>query len=444
VDDERANLELFRRCFDEAFTVHTATSGPEALRLLEEEADIGVLISDQRMDPMTGIELLTASERSWPLLTRMLLTAYSDRDLLLQAIQRGRVHDYVLKPWAVDDLSLRLHAAVDAYAQRRAQASAAAEREAQRSAQRDDEMVSAGGLRIVSDAIRRVANAPSSVMILGESGTGKELVARAIHAGSSRRRGPFISVNCGALPAELVESELFGYERGAHSTATVARAGRFEQADGGTLFLDEIGDMPLNFQVRLLRAIESREVQRLGAGRSIRVNIRLITATHRQLRDMVAAGTFREDLYQRVAVVPIEVPPLRARPEDIDALARHFLAQFNTEFGKHITLSGQAMAALHAYDWPGNVRELRNTIERATVMNDAHCVLEAEDFTFDMARAMQNAQRQKTPRQEADEEEKARYRELLRRRRGNVTQAALEEGVPRTTFTDRARKHGLL
>jgi DNA-binding NtrC family response regulator len=443
VDDERANLDLFRRSFDETFTLHTASSGPEALEILEKEPDIGVLISDQRMDPMTGIELLAASEEHWPLLTRMLLTAFSDSGLLLQAIRRGHVHDYVTKPWQADDVALRLRAGLDAHTRRREMAALATERQLQRSVPGAGTMVGLdGGLRAIGTAIRHVAQTSTTVIIRGETGTGKELVAHAIHDQSPRARGPFIAVNCGAFPENSIEAELFGVG-GKVYTDVRERPGRFEQANGGTIFLDEIGEMPATAQVRLNRVLEQRVVERLGTTRPITLNVRVIAATHRNLREMVAAGTFRADVLERLDVFRIEMPPLRQRPDDIDALARHFLGVFNVELNKHLTISGDAIQVLRAHPWPGNVRELRNAMERAMVGTRADGVLEPEDFDLDPV-AMANASQPPDPGKKGWIEQRRAYlNRLMDECRWRVAVAARREGVPRTTLSDELRRLGL-
>ena len=441
VDDEKPNLDLFRRCFDDPYVIHTAASGPAALELLEQQPDIGVLVTDQRMEPMTGIELLAASEARWPLLTRMLLTAYSDRDLLMQAIQRGRVHDYVLKPWHADDVGMRLQAGLEKFKQRRAMATASAEKQAARDG---DVMVGVeGGLREVDADLDRAARADSVVLIRGETGTGKELVARAVHQRSARARGPFIAVNCAALTSSLIESELFGVADKA-ATSTAARAGRFELADGGTLFLDEVGDVPLEFQVKLLRVLQEKEVQRVGATQGRKVNVRVIAATHQPLEAMVEDGSFRKDLYYRLNVVNIDVPPLRERPDDVAALARHFLDQLNCEMSRHVTLSDAAIDALRSHDWPGNVRELRNLMERAVVRADDDTLLGPEHFKLDVGRAPRASDPTpsgESPWAQLDREEQARIREALKQKLGNISEAAKLLGMKRTTLHDKIRKH---
>jgi DNA-binding NtrC family response regulator len=449
VDDERANLDLFARTFDEQFQVLTASNGPAALDLLEAGGDIGVLVSDQRMEPMSGIELLTRAESRWPMVTRILLTAYSDRDLLLQAIQLGKVHDYVLKPWHAHELGLRLKADLGAFERQRAQARAVLERDVLRDQLRDQEPSGIvgleGGLASVGAVVERVAPTDSTVMIRGESGTGKELVAREVHRRSGRRERPFVRVNCAAFSEGVLESELFGHEAGAFTGAKQTRLGRFEQANGGTLFLDEIGDVSPSVQVRLLRVLQERELERVGGNRTVKVDIRVIAATHRDLESMVQTGQFRQDLFFRLNVVPIEIPPLRNRPGDLAALARHFVAHFCRQLGKRLELSPAALDSLSRYDWPGNVRELRNSVERAVVLADGSSLLEPDDFTFDMAIA-----RTIPPRpdrgsvisvfEEIAQGEADKIKDALRQAGGSKARAARILGIPRTTLNDKLRR----
>jgi DNA-binding NtrC family response regulator len=448
VDDERANLDVFRRSFDDDFRIVTASSGPEALERLSAE-NFGVLVSDQRMEPMAGIELLTRAAEQWPAMRRMLLTAYSDRDLLLHAIQLGKVHDYVLKPWRADDLGVRLRAALDAFKRQAALAQAEVERDVLRVEFQEREPLDIigleGGLAPLRAVLDRVAPTDSTVMIRGESGTGKELVAREVHRRSLRSERAFVRVNCAAFSEGVLESELFGHEAGAFTGAKQARMGRFEQANGGTLFLDEIGDVSPTVQVRLLRVLQERELERVGGNRTVKVNIRVIAATHRDLETMVRGGTFRQDLFFRLNVVPIEIPPLRARTGDVTALARHFLAHFSRQFGKRLDLSAAALASFTRYDWPGNVRELRNVVERAAVLADQVLVLEPDDFTFDMALPPPAAS--PAPRaaagsvfEEIAEAEAERIKDALRKTGGSKSRAARLLGIPRTTLNDRLRR----
>jgi DNA-binding NtrC family response regulator len=438
VDDDAPNLDLFRRWFDEQFTILTAASGPQALDLLEKQ-EVAVVISDQRMAPMPGIELLSRVEQRWPLATRMLLTAYSDRELLLSAIQRGRVHDYVLKPWQPEDLAGRLRHGVEQWRRRADLVRAESERDELRTQVETAFGAIVGleaGLKGIDDALGRIAPTDSTVMIRGESGTGKELLAREIHRRSRRAEKAFVRVNCASFAEGVLESELFGHEAGAFTGAQKARAGRFEQADGGTLFLDEIGDVSPMLQVRLLRVLQEREFERVGGNRTIKVDIRLIAATHRLLEQMVQSGEFREDLFYRLNVVPLLVPPLRARANDIALLAEHFLIHLGREMGKQLRLAPEALEALRRYDWPGNVRELRNVIERAAVLADPVAILGEADLTFDFAARGEAA----SVFNEIAEEEAERIRDALRKSGGSKARAAQLLGIPRTTLNDRIRK----
>jgi two-component system response regulator HupR/HoxA len=442
VDDERANLDLFSRSFDEEFRVLVAASGPVALGILEGEEPIGVLLSDQRMVPMTGIELLSQAAKRWPAVTRVLLTAYSDRELMLQAIQMGKVHDYVLKPWSAEELGLRLRAALDTFKRQRAQAQAVVERDLLREELREHQASPLvgldGGLASLAVLLDRIAPTDATVMIRGESGTGKELVARELHRRSLRAERPFVRVNCAAFSEGVLESELFGHEAGAFTGARQARLGRFEQANGGTLFLDEIGDVSPAVQVRLLRVLQERELERVGGNRTVKVDLRIIAATHRDLEEMVRRGQFRQDLFFRLNVVPLELPPLRARPGDLAALARHFVQQFSRQLGKRLELSTAALAALGGYDWPGNVRELRNAVERAVVLADGCDVLEPDDFRFDMAAVVPS--RGGSLFQEIAQAESERIKDALRRSGGSKSRAARLLGIPRTTLNDKLRR----
>jgi transcriptional regulator with GAF, ATPase, and Fis domain len=272
--------------------------------------------------------------------------------------------------------------------------------------------------------------------------TGKELVAREVHRRSARADRPFVRVNCAAFSEGILESELFGHEAGSFTGAKQTRKGRFEQANGGTLFLDEIGDVSPAVQVRLLRVLQERELERVGGNRTLKLSIRVIAATHRDLEAMVRAGTFRQDLFFRLNVVPLEIPPLRARPADLPALARHFLHYFSRQLGKRLDWSDAALACLARYDWPGNVRELRNVVERAAVLADPVSVLEPDDFSFDMA-ALQPAPGAPSAGsvfEEIAEAEAERIKEALRKAGGSIARAARLLGIPRTTLNNRLRR----
>ena len=439
VDDEPQNIRLFRRVFEDELSVLTADSATGALELLARD-DIAVLVTDQRMPGMTGLELLSEVATRWPDVGRILLTAYSDRDLLLAAIQRGHVHDYVLKPWQAEDLGIRLRRALDHNDRQRALVQASLERDALRAEIGDYQMVGLDGdLSALSNLIDRVARTDSTVLIRGETGTGKELVARELHRRSARAERSFVRINCSAFSAGVLESELFGHEAGAFTGARTARIGRFEQAHRGTLFLDEIGDISPELQVKLLRVLQEKEIERVGGNRTIKIDLRLIAASHRNLEDLVRQGVFREDLFFRINVVPLTVPPLRTRPHDLEALTRHFVARCSLEMGKTLTISATALTALARYDWPGNVRELRNLIERAAAIADPVAELGPDDFLLELPTAPVST----SIFEDIARDEAARIRDALREAAGSKARAARILGIPRTTLNDRIERLGI-
>ena len=332
-----------------------------------------VVISDLRMPGMDGMQLLKALVEEDPGLPVIILTAHGTVDTAVEAVKSG-AFDFLEKPFDRDQIDKILSKAI-ATRQRSgprtepsmpAPTAPAASGAPASAAPTDFGMVGRSeSMTTVKEMIRTVAASPSTVLITGESGTGKELVARALHLGSERRHMPFIRVNCAAIPATLVESELFGHERGAFTGAVSARQGRFELADGGTLFLDEVSEIPLEIQVKLLRAIQESEFERVGGVKTLRVDVRLIAATNRDLEAEIKDKRFREDLYYRLNVVPIHLPPLRERPEDVEPLLEHFLTRSNERLGKEVKgFEPEALEALKNYSWPGNIRELENLVER--------------------------------------------------------------------------------
>jgi two-component system response regulator HydG len=367
-DDEasaRDGLAAFLR--KEGFNVDVASDGEEALTLL---ADKGaeVLVTDLHMPRLDGMQLLERAREAQPDLVVVMVTASTDVDTAVLAMQKGAEH-YLTKPVQLDELLVVIERAL---ARRRLESEAGELRS------RLKERFSFGGIigsspamQAVFDVIEQVAPSKASVLITGESGTGKELVAQAIHQNGSRANAPFVKLHCAALAETILESELFGHERGAFTGAAGRREGRFKQADGGTLFLDEIGEISASIQVKLLRFLQERTFERVGGNETLKVDVRIIAATNRDLEAEVAAGKFRGDLYYRLNVVNIEMPPLRARPSDLLSLASHFLSRFAKENGKPIEgFSDDAIERITGYRWPGNVRELENVIERAVVLCD--------------------------------------------------------------------------
>lgn len=372
VADDEANLRrvLEAQLTREGYEVHLAEDGERALEILREN-HVDLVISDLRMPKLGGMDLLRAVAAERPTLPVVLITAHGSVETAVEAL-RGGAFDYITKPFDQDELRGVVRKAL--------RAGELSERTAspQEGGTRLGMIGTSPALSSVLDLVERVADSPTTVLVMGESGTGKELVARALHAGSSRRTQPFIKVNCAAIPRDLLEAELFGYERGAFTGAVSSKPGRFELADGGTLLLDEIGDLPAEMQVKLLRALQEGEFERVGGLKTQHVDVRLIAATNRDLRDLISQGKFREDLYYRLHVVSVVLPSLRDRPEDIDALAMHFLKKYAQRLRRPMTrISEAAMARLRSYPWPGNVRELENVMERAVLFTDGDQVEDA-------------------------------------------------------------------
>jgi DNA-binding NtrC family response regulator len=365
VDDEVNIRTALARILEKAgYEVAAAESGDQALSFLH-EASFDLVLTDLKMVGTSGMEVLRAVKQSHPDSEVILLTAYGTIESAVEAMKLG-AYDYLTKPLDPERLT---HVVAKASEYRALRAEVRQLREQIRIREALPKVVGRSAeMRAVRERIRQVAPTLATVLITGESGTGKEVVARAIHTQSPRKAGPFVTLNCGALPESLLESELFGYERGAFTGAQATRVGRIEQANGGTLFLDEVGEMSPKTQVDFLRVLQDREFRRLGGTRPITVDVRFIAATNKNLEDAVKAGTFREDLYYRLAVIPIGLPPLRERPEDIPLLATLFLREFCAQYQREEKeLVPATLQALREYSWPGNVRELRNLMERMVV-----------------------------------------------------------------------------
>ncbi len=365
VDDEVNIRTGLAKILEKAgYEVGVAESGERALSALH-EASFDLVVTDLKMVGAGGMEVLRAVKQSHPETEVILLTAYGTIESAVEAMKLD-AYDYLTKPVDPERLTHVVAKALE-HGALRAEVRQLREQITVREAY---EKITGRSLRMreVYERIRQVAPTIATVLIMGESGTGKELVARAIHGQSSRKAGPFVALNCGALPESLLESELFGYERGAFTGALTTRAGRIEQADGGTLFLDEVGEMSPKTQVDFLRVLQDREFRRLGGTHPITVDVRFIAATNKNLEEAVKAGTFREDLYYRLAVIPIALPPLRERTEDIPLLATLFLREFCVQYGcEEKSLAPATLQVLREYSWPGNVRELRNLIEQLVV-----------------------------------------------------------------------------
>ena len=437
-DDERNIRESLRSFLElEGNEVVTAENGLAAQRRLQEEA-FGAAIVDLKMPGMDGLELLRwiRSERSR--LPVIMISAYGEVTDAVTAMKLG-AQDYVVKPFDPEELVLRLGKLVEVQALRDH-----AEVASRDTAESPAELGESPPMAAIAALVRKVAPTPATVLITGESGTGKEVVARARHR-QSRRTGPFIPVNCGGIPDTLLESELFGYERGAFTGATQRKIGMFELAAAGTLFLDEIGEMPGQLQVKLLRAVQERRIQRLGATSSIPIETRLVAATNRELEQEVAAGRFREDLYYRLNVVRVHVPPLRERLVDLPQLAGRILARLNQSMGRQIQgLTPDALTVLAHYPFPGNVRELENILERAVILTEGTAIGNADlDLHSTGGGAGAPLPDAKRSSGTLKENERALIVAALSRWEGNRTRAAAELGITRRTLFNKLRRYGL-
>jgi len=365
VDDElnirRVLVAMLKR---EGYETTAAADGEQALAVLH-RSPVDVVITDLIMPKLGGLELLKRVGTEFPDVPVIMITAHGTVDTAVEAMKAG-AFDYITKPFEQDELKKVIVKATRARDLERQHLHPAAG-----DAERPPLVGQSAAMRAVYEVISKVADSPSTVLITGESGTGKELVALALHRGSSRRDQPLIKVNCAAIPKDLVESELFGYEKGAFTGAVGSKPGRFELADGGTLFLDEIGEIPVEMQVKLLRALQESEFEHVGGIKTIRVDVRLIAATNRDLKSLIAEGRFREDLFYRLNVVPIALPPLRERKEDIPPLTQHFVEKYDRRLGKKVErLDPDALEILLGYSWPGNIRELENLMERSVLFAD--------------------------------------------------------------------------
>lgn len=368
VDDEPLQRGILQTILDgEGYETLTAASGGEALAAIA-KVPPDVVVSDLKMAGMDGIELLGALAKLPAKPPVIIVTAHGTIDSAVEAVKLG-AFDYMTKPLDKQKILMAVRKACER--NEILKENARLKRELYDRFRMEGIIARSPRMREIVDMIRKIADSPATVMILGESGTGKELAARAVHYNSPRRNKPFTAVNCAAIPETLFESELFGHEPGAFTGATSRRAGLFEISNGGTLFLDEVGELPLAMQSKLLRVLQDREVRRVGGKETLRVDVRIISATNRDLEQEMAKGAFREDLFYRLSVVNIELPPLRERSEDIPLLVEHFVQKFNAEFNRTLrTVDDEAMVVLRSHSWPGNVRQLASVLERAVLLGD--------------------------------------------------------------------------
>jgi len=424
---------------------HAVTAVPDAetgLKFLQREP-VDLVLTDLKLPGMNGLEFLQEARRINAVVPMVVMTAYGSVETAVEAMKAG-AGDYVLKPFSMAEMKLKVAKELDVQRVRDENRSL---REALGKRYHFQNIVARSPkMQEVLALVERVAPTNATVLIGGESGVGKDLIARAIHQHSRRSSGPFIKINSTAIPDTLFESELFGFEKGAFTGANASKPGKFELADKGSLFLDEIGDVPAPIQVKLLRVLQEREFERLGGTKTIKVDVRLIAATNKDLRAALEQGTFREDLYYRLNVVPIDIAPLRERREDIPDLARHFLERFNRDNGKQIEqLTPEAVSKLMEYHWPGNVRQLENTIERAVALATAS-VIDAADIHLDGGSAKSAASSQSPVLPEGmtlEQWEDEIIQEALRRAGGNKSQAARLLGLSRNALRYRLSKLGV-
>ena len=366
VDDDPEMLSLLQRSLEsEGRTVTAVASGAEAVAALERD-EFDVALTDLVMDGVDGWGVLREVQRVQPQARVILMTAFASLETAIEAVRQG-AYDYLTKPFKLAEAGMAVDRALDD--RRLREENRRLRAEVERRFSFDNLIGRSEAMQAIFEKIRAVADTDATVLLLGESGTGKELAARAIHHNSARRGGPFVPVNCAAIPETLLESELFGHEKGAFTGAVRRRAGLFADAHGGTLFLDEVGDVPLPVQAKLLRALQDKTIRPVGGNQEIQLDVRLVSATHRDLLALVGEGRFRDDLYYRLAVIPIRLPSLRERPDDLLLLASHFLARASAGLGKRLDgFDEDATAWLLAHRWPGNVRELENVVERAVTL----------------------------------------------------------------------------
>ena len=437
VDDDASMQRMLRQRLErEGYAVQTAPNGEEGLNLIRKEV-FNLIITDLRMPKLRGDELVRAVSQFNPNIPIIVMTAYGEVNEAVELMQDGIYH-YVTKPFDVEDLVLKVKRALD---KQITTSEARQVRNKIMSRRKSDYIVgSCPKIEELLTQISIVAQNDVPVIIYGESGTGKELVARAIHYTGKRADRPFVVENCGAIPENLIENELFGHMKGAYTDARTDQKGLFEEAHGGTLFLDEIGELPTTTQVKFLRVLQDGEFKRIGSTRPIRVDVRVIAATNKDLIQAIADKSFREDLFYRLNVIPVHIPPLRERKEDIPLLINHFLTEFNKELGKAVEgFSPAAIQKMMTYQWPGNIRELKNKVKQAMVLTRNN-VITAEDLFFHVPVSSNKFQSFKEAKREF---EKEYISQVLRICQGNISQAARLAKKDRKDFYDVMKKYGI-
>ncbi|HEY7745182.1 MAG TPA: sigma-54 dependent transcriptional regulator [Desulfuromonadales bacterium] len=450
IDDESHNREALTLLLTHAgYQVQSAASGEEALTILQ-ETPFEIVITDLFLPGVSGIDILKRVKEDSPFTNVILITGNASAETAVEAMKEG-AFDYITKPLNFEKLKILVAKALE---KSRLVAENLYLRQQLRGKYKFDRIIgNSPAMQQVFSRMEKIVHTDSTILILGESGTGKELVAKAIHFNGPRREKPFIAINCGAIPAELLESELFGHVRGSFTGAVADKPGKFEAANGGTIFLDEIGTMPMHLQMKLLRVLQEHEVERVGTSKRIKLNVRVISATNANIEDEVKRGAFREDLYYRLNVIPILLPPLRERREDIALLARHFLLKSCKEMNRPLmSISPAAMQALEAYDWPGNVREMENVIERSVALTDGE-IIERSDLPASIGGTDdETVPGLPCPRVTEDGVDMVRIIEAIERRMiaealelsdGVKARAADLLGINRTTLVEKIKRHAL-
>jgi DNA-binding NtrC family response regulator len=450
IDDESHNREALTLLLSHAgYQVQSAASGEEALKILQ-ETPFEIVITDLFLPGVSGIDILKRVKEDSPYTNVILITGNASAETAVEAMKEG-AFDYITKPLNFEKLKILVAKALE---KSRLVAENLYLRQQLRGKYKFDRIIgNSPAMQQVFSRMEKIVHTDSTILILGESGTGKELVAKAIHFNGPRREKPFIAINCGAIPADLLESELFGHARGSFTGAVADKPGKFEAANGGTIFLDEIGTMPMHLQMKLLRVLQEHEVERVGTSKKIKLNVRVISATNANIEDEVKRGAFREDLYYRLNVIPILLPPLRERREDIALLARHFLLKSCKEMNRPLmSISPAAMQALEAYDWPGNVREMENVIERSVALTDGE-IIEKSDLPAGIGgNDDETLPGQLCPRVTEDGVDMVHTIEAIERRMiaealelsdGVKARAANLLGINRTTLVEKIKRHAL-
>ncbi len=447
VDDEADMVETCRKILErKQYTVSTAADGQAALETIRAQR-FDVVIADLRMPGLDGIEILREAKRANLDTAVIIITAYSSIETALKAVREG-AFDYIPKPFSMEQLEVAVERCLEY--QRLQEENKRLQRQIREAYDFSRIVGKSPQITQVLETVGRVVETDANLLLYGESGTGKELIARAVHVNSPRGNHAFVPIDCASLPENLLESELFGYEKGAFTGAFTMRRGLIEYAHGGTLILDEVGDLTPTIQAKLLRVLQERQFRRIGGRELLDVDVRLISATHRNLEEMVRQGLFREDLFYRLNVVSICIPPLRERAEDIPLLARHFLEEFRTPMRKPIDgISTAAMMLLQRYPWPGNIRELRNVIERAVSLVETNQItpLDLPEAVLCLAercaKFSTEANFHQAKQQVIREFERGYLESCLRLTQGNVSAAATHAGMPRSAFYRLMKRHGL-